>query len=294
LKTFNIISGMLFYAQFLKKKLSLPREVKKSLLLKSKTMAVPSVLFKLLYWYINTVDKKKEIIFMNYGYHDIEESIELHSNDEVNRYSIQLYHRLAKMVEIKDKDIVEVGSGRGGGLAYITKRFKPATALGIDLDSKAAKFGNKQYNLQGLRFKHGDAQDLDLADESVDIIFNVESSHRYPKMELFLNSVYSALKPGGHFLYTDFRLKNEMPILTHQLSKYNYIKFDEQFINEQVKLALEIDSARRVALVKKFVPFFLQKYINDFAGSLGSPTYRHIENGEMVYFVFCFQKPLKG
>lgn len=257
-------------------------------------MAVPSVLFKLLYWYINTVDKKKEILFMNYGYHDIEESIELHTNDEVNRYSIQLYHRLAKMVEIKNKDIVEVGSGRGGGLAYITKRFKPATALGIDLDSKAAKFGNKQYNFKGLSFKQGDAQNLDLADESVDIIFNVESSHRYSKMELFLDSVYSALKPGGHFLYADFRLKTDMGVLTHQLSKYDFIKFDEQFINEQVKLALEIDSARRVALVKKFVPFFLQRYINDFAGSLGSPTYKHIESGEMVYFVFCFQKPLKG
>ena len=257
-------------------------------------MAVPSILFKLLYWYINTVDKKKEIIFMNYGYHDTEESIELHTNDEVNRYSIQLYHRLAKMTDIKDKNIVEVGSGRGGGIAYITKRFKPATALGIDLDSKAAKFGNKQYNLKGLSFKQGDAQNLDLADESVDIIFNVESSHRYPKMELFLDGVYRALKPGGHFLYTDFRAKNDMDVLTHQLSKYDYIKFDEQFINQQVKIALEIDSTRRVALVKKFVPFFLQKFIHDFAGSQGSPTYKHIESGEIIYFVFCFQKPLKN
>ena len=257
-------------------------------------MPVPSVLFKLLYWYINTVDKKKEILFMNYGYHDVEESIELHSTDEVNRYSIQLYHRLAKMVEIKDKDIVEIGSGRGGGLAYITKSFQPATALGIDLDSKAAKFGNKQYNLPGLRFIQGDAQNLDLADESVDIIFNIESSHRYPKMDHFLDNVYSALKPGGHFMYTDFRLKNDMPLLIHQLAKYDYIKFDEQFINDQVKLALEIDSARRVELVKRFVPFFLQKYIYDFAGSQGSPTYKHIESGDMVYFVFCFQKPLKS
>jgi ubiquinone/menaquinone biosynthesis C-methylase UbiE len=280
--------------RILKNFLSLLGEVKKNPHPKILNMAVPSILFKLLYWYINTVDKKKEIIFMNYGYHDAEESIELHTNDEVNRYSIQLYHRLAKMAEIKDKDIVEVGSGRGGGIAYITKRFKPASALGIDLDSKAAKFGNKHYNLKGLSFQQGDAQHLDLADESVDIIFNVESSHRYPKMELFLDGVYRALKPGGHFLYTDFRNQEEMPILTHQLSKYDYIKFDEQFINEQVKLALEIDSARRVKLVKKFIPFFLQKYIHDFAGSQGSPTYKNIESGEMVYFVFCFQKPLKG
>lgn len=249
-------------------------------------------MFKLLYWYINTVDKKKEILFMNYGYHDLEESIELHTNDEVNRYSIQLYHRLAKMVEIKDKHIVEIGSGRGGGIAYITRRFGPASALGIDLDHKAALFGNKYYKIPNLTFQQGDAQNLALPDESVDIVFNVESSHRYPRIELFLDSVYRSLKPGGHFLYTDFRKKEEMPKLTHLLAKYDYIKFDEQFINEQVKLALEIDSERRVALVNKFVPFFLHKYINDFAGSLGSPTYKNIESGEMVYFVLCFQKPL--
>lgn len=255
-------------------------------------MDLTSALYKFLYWYISTVDKKKEILFMNYGYHDVEETIELHTNDEVHRYSIQLYHRLAKMVDIKEKSIVEVGSGRGGGIAYITKTFQPASALGIDLDSKAVAFGNSHYKLSPLRFEQGDAQNLNLPEASVDIVFNVESSHRYPKIELFFDSVYRSLKPGGHFLFTDFRYKDDMPALTHLLSKYDYIKFDEQFINEQVKLALDIDTERRAALVKKHVPFFLQKYVHDFAGSKGSPTYRNIESGEMIYFVFCFQKPL--
>ena len=74
--------------RILKNFLSLLGEIKKNPHPKILKMAVPSVLFKLLYWYINTVDKKKEIIFMNYGYHDTEESIELPTNDEVNRYSI--------------------------------------------------------------------------------------------------------------------------------------------------------------------------------------------------------------
>lgn len=255
-------------------------------------MDLTSALYKFLYWYISTVDKKKEILFMNYGYHDVEESIELHTNDEVNRYSIQLYHRLAKMVDIKDKNIVEVGSGRGGGIAYITKRFQPSSALGIDLDSKAVAFGNRHYNLSHLRFEQGDAQNLNIPEASVDILFNVESSHRYPKIEQFFDSAYRSLKPGGHFLYTDFRYKDDMPALTHLLAKYDFIKFDEQFINDQVKLALDIDTERRAALVKKHVPFFMQKYVHDFAGSKGSPTYKNIESGEMIYFVLCFQKPL--
>ncbi|MEI6554825.1 MAG: class I SAM-dependent methyltransferase [Paludibacter sp.] len=254
-------------------------------------MNFTSLIYKALYWYISTVDKNKEVLFMNYGYHDSFENIELLKVDEINRYSIQLYHRLAKMVDIEGKDIVEIGSGRGGGLAYITKTFKPSTALGIDLNSKASKFGNKHFKLNGLSFKQGNAQQLDLEANSIDIIFNVESSHRYPEMHLFLDEVYRSLKSGGHFLFTDFRPQGEMKSLIHLLSQYNFVKFDEQFINKEVVRALELDTERREALVNKYAPPFLRKSFHDFAGNMGSPTFKGLESGELVYFVFCFQKP---
>jgi ubiquinone/menaquinone biosynthesis C-methylase UbiE len=255
-------------------------------------MDFTTAMYKALYWYISTVDRKKEVLFMNYGYHDSSEEIELHSTDEINRYSIQLYHRLAKMAEIEGKDIVEIGSGRGGGIAFITKRFKPASALGIDLNSTAVKFGNRYYKLKGLTFKQGNAQKLDLPDESKDVILNVESSHRYPNMNLFLDEVYRILKPGGHFLFTDFRPENEMKTLIHLLAQYHFVKFDEQMINQEVVKALELDTARRETLVNKYAPPFLRKSLLDFAGHTGSPTFKGLESGELVYFVFCFQKPL--
>jgi ubiquinone/menaquinone biosynthesis C-methylase UbiE len=255
-------------------------------------MTLTSLMYKALYWYISTVDKKKEVLFMNYGYHDSTEKIELLDIDEINRYSIQLYHRLAKMVNIKDKYIVEIGSGRGGGIAYITKRFEPASALGIDMDTKAVKLGNTHYKIDGLTFKQGNAQCLDLADDSIDIIFNVESSHRYPNMQLFLNEVYRTLKPGGHFLFTDFRYKNDMDALIHLLAQYDFVKFDEQFINKEVVKALELDTIRREELVERYAPPFLRKAFHDFAGNYGSPTFNNLISGEMIYFVFCFQKPL--
>jgi len=255
-------------------------------------MTLTSLMYKALYWYISTVDKKKEVLFMNYGYHDSTEEIELLDTDEINRYSIQLYHRLAKMVDIKDKNIVEIGSGRGGGIAYITKRFEPTSALGIDLDTKAAKFGNTHYNIEGLTFRQGNAQHLDLADDSVDIVFNVESSHRYPDMQLFLDEVYRILKPGGHFMFTDFRYKKDMDDLIHLLAQYNFVKFDEQFINKEVVKALELDAIRREELVERYAPPFLRNAFHNFAGNCGSPTFNNLISGEIIYFVFCFQKPL--
>jgi ubiquinone/menaquinone biosynthesis C-methylase UbiE len=265
----------------------------KTLTIKTLIMSLTSLMYKALYWYINTIDKKKEVLFMNYGYHDSSEKIKLQDTDEINRYSIQLYHRLAKMVDLKNKDIVEIGSGRGGGLAYITKTFIPANALGIDLDMKATKFGNKQYKLNGLSFKQGNAQELPLADESVDIVLNVESSHRYPNMEKFLSEVYRTLKPGGHFLFTDFRFEVKMKGLTHLLAKYDFVKFNEQIINKEVIKALELDTARREELVNRYAPPFLRKSFHDFAGNYGSPTFNHIKSGEIVYFVLCFQKPIR-
>ena len=82
-------------------------------------------LFKIWYLYVNKVDKNAEVLFMNYGYSNNDQIITLDQKDEINRYSIQLYAHFTADVPIKDKDIVEIGSGRGGGLNFLTKTFKP-------------------------------------------------------------------------------------------------------------------------------------------------------------------------
>ena len=99
-------------------------------------------LFKIWYFYVNKVDKKAEILFMNYGYSSDDLDITLDQKDEMNRYSIQLYSHFTTDVSIKDKDIVEIGSGRGGGLNFLTKTFKPTSAIGVELDKRAITFCN--------------------------------------------------------------------------------------------------------------------------------------------------------
>lgn len=254
-------------------------------------MGFRSLMFRTWYWYVNKVDKNADILFMNYGYHDDNEHIELDKVDEPNRYSIQLYHRLAKTVNIKDKNIVEIGCGRGGGLDYVARTFKPATALGIDLDNIAADFGNKHYKVDGLRFEQGDAQSLCIPSISVDVVLNVESSHRYPVMDKFLSEVDRILKPGGYFLITDFRYKEEMDEFKNQISKLDYECFDEQIINKNVVRSLELDTPRREALVRKLTPKVLHKTSLNFSGTVGSETFEQIKNGVYTYFVYCFQKP---
>ena len=96
--------------------------------------------FRIWYWYVNKVDKNAEILFMNYGYHDKNQEVTIDVLNERNRYSIQLYHHLASAVEIQNKDIVEIGCGRGGGLSYIAKNFSVASAVGVDFLALFAVF----------------------------------------------------------------------------------------------------------------------------------------------------------
>ena len=105
-----------------------------------------NVFYRIWYWYLSTIDKNAEVIFMNYGYSKNNEKIKLYENDEKNRYSAQLYNLVATGIDIKGKDILEVGCGRGGGLSYINRYLLPKSATGVDLNKKAIEFCKTYYS----------------------------------------------------------------------------------------------------------------------------------------------------
>lgn len=253
--------------------------------------ALRELMFKGWYWYVNNIDKKAEVLFMNYGYTHPDMPVTLEPHDEPNRYSAQLYHLLGNATDLKDKDIAEIGCGRGGGLSYIVRTFSPATAMGVDLDKRAAKFCNKHYKLKGLSFQQGDAQNLSfLKDNSFDAILNVESSHRYPDMDLFLKEVHRLLRPGGYFLFTDFRWDWEKPELKQQLANSGLNILTEAMITNHVVDALEADDSRKRILVKKLVPGFVHKAALNFAGTIGSNTFKHFSSRKYEYYNYVMQK----
>jgi len=247
-------------------------------------------MFKIWYWYISKVDSKAEVTFMNYGYHDSTKKVPLDKCDESNRYSIQLYHRLANAVDLRNKNIVEIGCGRGGGLAYIAKTFSPLNSLGIDIETRAVEFANLHHKQKGLVFKQGDALKIPIESNAFDVLLNVESSHRYLDMHQFVSEVSRVLKHDGYFLYTDFRYPEEIPELKKTLNSFDFKLIEEQKINSNVVMALNNDNERRVNLVKKLSPKFLQKSAQNFAGIVNTTTYNQILSEDLIYFVYIFQK----
>lgn len=82
--------------------------------------------------------------FMNYGYcpSAAEKPILLDEEDEIHRFPLQLYYYLASRVPVKDKTVLEVGSGRGGGAAGIHKYLQPLSITGIDIARNAVNFAS--------------------------------------------------------------------------------------------------------------------------------------------------------
>lgn len=253
-------------------------------------MNLREIMFRVWYWYVGIMDKNADVLLMNYGYSDQKKEVPLSEEDAQDRYSVQLYHHLAIETELKGKDVVEIGCGRGGGLSYIARNFAPSTVKGIDLTHKSIDFCKNQYDTENLTFEQGDAQELSLANNSFDVVFNVESSHRYPNFQSFINEVVRVLRPGGHFLFTDLRFDSDYDEMRKIVDASGLEMVKERFINDEVVEALELDDARRRELIERLAPKILHRSALKFAGNIGSVTYDRFKNKEFLYFSFVLRK----
>ena len=227
---------------------------------------------------------------MNYGYYNEELDITLDKDDELERYPIQLYHHLCIQVELKDKVIVEVGSGRGGGANFIARYHKPKLITGVDLSPNAVSLCNKSYNLDNLNFLVGDSAKLPFEDNSVDVIFNVESSHCYPSIPDFISEVCRVLKPGGHFLYCDLVIDSDLDVHLNKLKNNNLSDLNYIDITENIIKASELMTDDRNNIINKVNSSFLRKVLKSFASVKGSKIYKSFVDRHYRYISLVTQK----
>ena len=137
-----------------------------------------------------------DVVFLNIGYEeDPPMALPLMESDEPDRFSIQLYHRIATQADLRGKRVLEVGCGHGGGASYLIRTLRPASYTGLDLNRAAIAFCRKRHNLPGVDFVHGNAEKLPFPDQSFDAVINVESSAAYPHFSRFLAEVARVLRP---------------------------------------------------------------------------------------------------
>jgi SAM-dependent methyltransferase len=242
-------------------------------------------------WYqlLSRLDTRALMTCMNYGYAGLDTAappIALRAEDEANRYCLQLYQHVAGALDLRGRHVLEVGSGRGGGAAYIARYLGPQQMAGVELASRAAAFCRRHYRLTGLVFTCGDAEALPFAPQSFDAVVNVESSHCYRDMGRFLREVARVLRPGGSLLFADHRSPGQLPRLREQFAAAGLAIAAENDITANVLRALELDSDRKQHLIAAHTPRLIRQRFEQFAGVKGSPIYEAFRSGALVYASF--------
>jgi len=107
--------------------------------------------------------------------------------------------------------VLEIGCGLGTDGA----RFARAGAdyTGVDLTEAATDLARKNFELSGLpgRFKVADAEKLDFADNSFDVVYSHGVLHHTPDTARAVSEVHRILKPGGRAV-----------VMLYHRNSYNY------------------------------------------------------------------------
>lgn len=264
-------------------------------------------LYRLIYWLGDTSVYKKiwrywyplmtrglhgeDVLFINWAYEeDPPMAVSLAAADEPHRGHIQLYHRTATQADLSGKRVLEVSCGHGGGASYLMRTFRPASYTGLDLNPAGVAFCQERYELPGLDFVQGDAENLPFDDRSFDVVLNVEASHCYPRFSRFLAEAARVLRPGGHFLYCDLRPRVQVAGWESDLANSPLRQLSQREITAEVLRGMEKRSQRSMDLVDRHVPSFLQAFGREFAGTPGSRAYNALKRGEVSYRMYSFIK----
>jgi ubiquinone/menaquinone biosynthesis C-methylase UbiE len=190
-----------------------------------------------------------------------------------------MYHYLALHTDLKNKQVLEVGSGRGGGARYLAENFQPKQYIGLDLAQSAVDLANKIHQLPNLKYIQGSAEKLPFPPASQDVVINVESCHSYGRVDIFLSEVERVLKPGGYLLLVDFR------------SEYKMDDFRKLLKETKLTLLKEAENPDKVKRIEELIPKRWQKFFSDFAGVVGSRFYNTLKDGSRSYYRFVLHKP---
>ncbi len=236
--------------------------------------------------------------FMNYGYAtlatdatDATDSSPV-STQNPDRLCIQLYLRAIDGTDLTDLDVLEVGSGRGGGASYINSHLHPRSMTGLDFSGKAVALCDRDRSAPGLTFVCGDALSMPFPDASFDSVINIESSHCYQDMAQFLAEVARVLRPGGRFFFADLRSAEGAELLRVQLASSGLDVLNVTDISSNVVAALAIDNERKIELIKNWIPRPFRGVMRVFAGLEGTMNHRRLESGAWRYLAAHLTKPI--
>jgi demethylmenaquinone methyltransferase/2-methoxy-6-polyprenyl-1,4-benzoquinol methylase len=118
------------------------------------------------------------------------------------------HHQLSRLVPDDPDVVLDLCSGTGYVARLVAAAHPSASILALDVSPEMLEVGRRRAlaeGLGGIRFVHGDAAELPLADASVDVVTAAFALHELPRpvRERSVEEVRRVLKPRGRLLCMD-------------------------------------------------------------------------------------------
>ena len=119
--------------------------------------------------------------------------------------------RAAGFAETRGLRVLEIGCGLGTDGARFAKA--GADYTGVDLTEAAVELARRRFHLSGLpgEFRAADAENLDFADESFDLVYSHGVLHHTPDTARAVREAHRVLRPGGRAV-----------VMLYHRDSYNY------------------------------------------------------------------------
>jgi ubiquinone/menaquinone biosynthesis C-methylase UbiE len=126
---------------------------------------------------------------------------------------IEHLHRYIHARELcRGKHVLDVASGEGYGSALLAQ--VAASVVGIEIASDAVEHARRSYMSENLRFVQGDARQMEVPSESVDVVVSFETIEHFAEQEQFLREVRRVLRSDGMFVVSTPDRDNYSPAET--------------------------------------------------------------------------------
>lgn len=110
----------------------------------------------------------------------------------------------------KKKKILEVGSGLGGSLVYLTKKYDPEKLSAINLPGEQSDFAKQLFSDNHILispFLEGSWEKIKTFDDCIfQYVFSLDASYHFENLYAFYSECYRVLEPGGRLAFTHFQI----------------------------------------------------------------------------------------
>ena len=100
---------------------------------------------------------------------------------------------------VEPRQILDAGCGQGLACSLLEQEYQPKTIIGVDIDAELIRLAPeaaKRCKCQ-VKFHQGSVCNLNISDNSIDMIFCHQLLHHLPDQSRALKELYRVLVPGG-------------------------------------------------------------------------------------------------